>query len=310
MPLKTRIVLSVGQQFGHLTVLDPERSVYTASGKPYRAVLVRCTCGVEKTVLTNHLANGATQSCGCVQLESFFLNGTKKGRPSPHLIEVGQRYATLTVLDVLPVSGPNIRVRCDCGSELTLFPSRLVSGHYQSCGCQRRGPAASVRAKAAYVRRTGRLSHGSEPKNLYAVWASMKQRCRNQNYREYHLYGGRGISICPEWVYDFVAFRAFALATGWKHGLHMDRIDNNGNYQPDNVRFVTPTQNARNKRSNRPIFAFGETKVLTEWVEDPRCFVGPGVLRQRIERDGWPVEKAIATPAQTISEINARRKKR
>lgn len=90
--------------------------------------------------------------------------------------------------------------------------------------------------------------HGLKNHSLYSVWRNMKQRCNNKNNPEYKNYGGRGITICDEWLNDFKVFYDFCMANGWKDGLQIDRTNNDGNYEPKNVGFVTSSVNNLNKR--------------------------------------------------------------
>ena len=122
-------------------------------------------------------------------------------------------------------------------------------------------------------------------------------RCNNPTRPEYPNYGGRGIRVCDEWE-DYVVFRDWAMAHGWSKGLHVDRIDNDGDYSPTNCRIVTPAQNARNKRSTRWITVFGETKSMLDWSEDSRCPVAYETLESRL-RAGWTPEEALTAPRHT-----------
>lgn len=88
---------------------------------------------------------------------------------------------------------------------------------------------------------------------LYRVWDGIIQRCCNPNAKNYHNYGGRGISVCNEWRNDFSVFEEYCVSNGWRDGLQIDRVDNDGNYCPGNIRFVTQTENLRNKRTNHTI---------------------------------------------------------
>ena len=92
--------------------------------------------------------------------------------------------------------------------------------------------------------------HGWSKTKIYAVWAQMKQRCSNSNYKEYHFYDGRGITICNEWL-EFIPFRDWALNNGYQEGLEIDRIDNNGNYETSNCRWVSSAKNSQNRRTNK-----------------------------------------------------------
>lgn len=139
-----------------------------------------------------------------------------------------------------------------------------------------------------------RILHGLTGHPLHGVWQGMLRRCRDRRTNNFTRYGGRGVTVTAVWAEDFTAFYAWAVTAGYAPGLQLDRIDNDGNYSPENCQWVTPSANSRNKRNNVWITAFGETKVLSDWAKDPRCAVERRVLRQRMVRDGWPAERAIA----------------
>lgn len=140
----------------------------------------------------------------------------------------------------------------------------------------------------------------NEVRRLSMVWASMRRRCSDTatgSARD--NYFGRGIRVEPVWE-DFHTFCCWALANGAAPGLHLDRINNDGPYGPANCRFVSPTVNGRNKRTNRLVTAFGESRPLSAWAEDPRCVVTEDALRLRLSRFGWEPEAAITTPAKGL----------
>lgn len=119
------------------------------------------------------------------------------------------------------------------------------------------------------IKRGGKkYKHGLTFKNprLYRVWTTMKHRCENPKRSKYPSYGGRGISLCEEWQKP-ETFIDWALNNGYQEGLQIDRIDNNGNYEPDNCHFVTPMENSRNRRNTKFLTLFGETKCVAEWCE-------------------------------------------
>ena len=95
------------------------------------------------------------------------------------------------------------------------------------------------------------LKHNESFTNLYRVWANIKQRCNNPNSHNYKDYGGRGITICSEWTNSYIAFRNWALNNGYQEGLQINRINNNGNYEPNNCNFVTGKENTRNRRGQK-----------------------------------------------------------
>ena len=117
--------------------------------------------------------------------------------------------------------------------------------------------------------KTGNYKHGysvTHPK-LFLVWETMRSRCKNPHRQKYNDYGGRGISVCKEWDEDCEAFCKWALENGYKDGLQIDRIDNDGDYCPDNCRFVTPKQNSRNRRNTVFLTVGVFTKCVSEWCE-------------------------------------------
>lgn len=134
------------------------------------------------------------------------------------------------------------------------------------------------------------FKHGQYNTRLYQVWASMIKRCESPNSQKYKDYGGRGIKMCPEWRKDFVAFMQWALANGYKDNLTIDRIDNDGNYEPENCRFATWKQQHRNRRNNRSIKIGNKVRLLCEWVE--LSGIKRTTLMRRIEL-GWSGYKLL-----------------
>jgi hypothetical protein len=120
----------------------------------------------------------------------------------------------------------------------------------------------------------------------------MKRRCNNPRDESYQNYGARGISVCEAWSRNYAAFRGWALSHGYRQGLTIDRINNDGQYDPSNCRVVARVVNNRNRRTTRRLTAFGETKTLAEWSQDARCAVGYGALAFRV-RSGYAAERAI-----------------
>lgn len=129
--------------------------------------------------------------------------------------------------------------------------------------------------------------------NLYRVFNAMIERCGKSNAKNYHNYGGRGIKVCDEWIGNYQAFCDWALANGYKKGLQIDRIDNNGNYEPSNCRWVTQKQNCNNTRFNTLLTYNGKTHTMTEWSEITG--INLTTLSSRINR-GWSIEKSLTTP--------------
>lgn len=129
---------------------------------------------------------------------------------------------------------------------------------------------------------------------LYAVWGTMRARCENPKHNRYHLYGGRGISVCDEWQ-SYLTFRAWASGSGYRKGYQIDRINSDGDYEPSNCRWVSPKDQQRNRRNNRVITFAGMSKPLAAWADDPRCVVPYKMLWERLQ-DGWEFERALITP--------------
>ena len=128
---------------------------------------------------------------------------------------------------------------------------------------------------------------------IYNIYYKMMRRCYTTDADTYHEYGGRGIRVCAEW-HTYENFRMWALAHGYAPYLSLDRIDNNGDYTPKNCRWATPPQQANNRRNNRKIIAFGESKNLKEWARDPRCIVDFRTVHYRLSV-GWTPEQALTT---------------
>lgn len=203
-------------------------------------------------------------------------------------IKIGDVYAgRVAISETYAVPDSNERrfnVRCDkCGRE-TAIP---VSGRVYRCTCHQN-------------RYSGELLALSRSR-IHIVWMGMIGRCDpakahywKNNPEHYANYGGRGIRVCDAW-HDFGAFVEWALSNGYADDLEIDREDVNGNYCPENCRFITQIMNARNKRSTRFLTAWGETKAIPDWGDDPRAVVPYRIIGSRV-RTGWSPEEAIATP--------------
>lgn len=190
--------------------------------------------------------------------------------------------------------------RCDCGREKIVVSRSLVNGNSKSCGCLETG---------RFMNGVGRIMHGGSGERLYRVWGGMRNRCYDKNRPEYPNYGGRGIRVCDEWLHDYSAFRDWAYANGYDPSLSgkecsIDRIDVDGDYCPENCRWVSMKVQTFNKRNTHRIEYRGKMISLTEASE--LCGIVPNTISERIKR-GWPVEKAIETPARKLSSGNASR---
>lgn len=171
--------------------------------------------------------------------------------------ELGKKYNYLTVLKDLGIINKRTRVscKCDCGKIKECALDSLKSGNTKSCGCKKR----NIIGVAHYV-------HGLVYHPLYHKWNGMKSRCYSLKYKSYRTYGGRGITLCDEWKNNFIAFYDWSILNGWRDGLQIDRINNDGNYEPDNCRYVTQDVNQRNKTNTRWVTINGERKILADWA--------------------------------------------
>lgn len=131
--------------------------------------------------------------------------------------------------------------------------------------------------------------HGMYGTRLYSIWRGIKSRCLNPNEPGYRLYGGRGITVCPEWL-DGETFFKWALSHGYEDNLTIDRIDCNKGYSPDNCRWITNDEQQRNRRNNIVIEYNGEKHCLAEWARITG--LGEWVIKKRLA-NGWSIEEAL-----------------
>lgn len=141
-----------------------------------------------------------------------------------------------------------------------------------------------------------RYNDNSTYTRLGSIYHNIKTRCSNPNYDKYNYYGGKGITMCDEWLASYDAFESWALEHGYTDDLTIDRIDVNKGYSPDNCRWVTWKEQANNRTSNRHITYNGETKTLQQWAE--QFDIKPNTISQRLN-SGWPIEQALTQPATT-----------
>ncbi len=156
--------------------------------------------------------------------------------------------------------------RCDCGVVKKIPKSNVLLGNVRSCGCL----ASEVHAK----RMAARAKHHLFGTRIYSVWSAMRHRCNNPKAQKWAEYGGRGIRVCQEWDASVEPFAAYVLSLvpagtlDIPKGLQIDRHPNNdGHYEPGNIRFVPCVSNNRNRRNTRMITAFGATKPSGEWSD-------------------------------------------
>lgn len=175
---------------------------------------------------------------------------------------------------------------CDCGKKATVRGSSLRSGGVKSCGCLIAENAIIHNTKHGLSRRKAKLDR------IYRIHSNMLQRCENLQNPSYKNYGGRGIQVCKEW-HDVSAFYKWAVANGYRPDLTIDRIDNNGNYEPSNCRWATYKEQSNNKRNNHFLEFNGENHTISEWSEI--IGVPREVIDARLGR-GWGDERALTAP--------------
>lgn len=156
--------------------------------------------------------------------------------------------------------------KCDCGNVKSIRSDALVGGKTVSCGC-RKNEVTNANFEKGYARRTAReRGYISGHTRLYEIWQGMRKRCNYQNDPRYERYGGRGITVCDEWN-DFSKFHDWALSNGYEENLTIDRINNDGNYEPSNCRWATAEEQCNNRGTNISIKIGNATKTLTEWCD-------------------------------------------
>ncbi|EOQ00990.1 hypothetical protein [Bacillus cereus] len=156
------------------------------------------------------------------------------------MVTSGDRFGKLTVIGKVKHKGKlHWECRCDCGNTTNQLAYSLKKGRSKSCGCSRD-------AKGYFQKK-----HGLKYENhrLYRIWSAMRKRCNSDRAINYHNYGGRGVSICQEWD-NYKVFYDWALSSGYKENLSIDRIDTDGNYEPNNCRWLDMKGQARNRRSS------------------------------------------------------------
>lgn len=190
----------------------------------------------------------------------------------------GKRFGRLVVLEYKG----NLKwlCKCDCGNEKVVTGQSLRRGTTLSCGC--------------YCKDRHPKKHGNSKEKLYRRWKSIRSRCNDPKNISWKNYGGRGIKVCDEWNKDYTAFKDWAILHGYRQDLTIDRINNDGDYCPENCRFVKRDVQARNRRNNRFLTISGVTKVAKDWAKES-C-VGYDAILHRI-KDGLEPEKIIFEPS-------------
>ena len=206
-------------------------------------------------------------------------------------VHIGDKFGYLTVVSDevrLPNGRYKHRVVCDCGKETIATWRELMDGHKRSCGCLRRKVEEYRKTNTRKEKACDKLTH----KHLYSVWSNMRQRCENPRNSSYKSYGGRGISVCIEWL-DFRKFEDWALDSGYDPRLTIDRINNDGDYTPENCRWATKKEQCNNQRKTVMVTIGGETRSARSFAEENG--ISPDLALDRIKR-GWDPVDAVTRP--------------
>lgn len=168
---------------------------------------------------------------------------------------IDKRFGNLTVIEECEKRTKNGHIKykcvCDCGNITHVMGTLLRTGKIKSCGC-----------------RQGNNKHGKCKTRIYHIYRGIKSRCYDKNCNGYKNYGGRGITVCDEWLNDFMNFYNWSMDNGYDDTLSIDRIDVNGNYEPSNCRWADLKVQANNKRNNVYLTYNGKTQTISQWAEE------------------------------------------
>ena len=266
--MKTMEDLS-GKRYGNWTVVE----YYKEESRNIRW-LCKCDCGAIKPIRSTALKSGKSTNCGCMRSKSF----------------VGNKYGKLLVLEEHRVDGKLFcKCRCDCGNHCDIYKFHLSNGHTKSCGCSRNENKP--------------IKHGYSKTRLYGIWGNMKRRCTDPKSDNYNYYGGRGISICDEWLNDSSSFINWAINNGYEKHLTLDRIDPDGNYCPENCRWITQKEQSNNTRKNRYIEYEDERLTLAQWSD--KTGIRVSTLFYRL-KSGWNIKDVLTKEVRNWDVIKQR----
>ena len=268
----------IGQRFGRLTVVS------RAENKCGRTNWhCKCDCGNERDILAINLTRGFTKSCGCLHNEQL--------RERKLIDLLGQKFGRLLVLKRAENHGRETywKCRCDCGNIKEINGAKLKNGHTKSCGCLSKETTSEIFK-----------THGMSSTRLYRIYKKMYRRCYKPKTKWFENYGGRGITICQEWLGEqgFENFAKWSMKNGYADNLSIDRKDNDKGYSPDNCRWASAKEQANNTRSTVFLTYKGETKSASEWSEITGIRQDTLTMRKR---NGWSDEECIEIP------LNSRR---
>lgn len=208
----------------------------------------------------------------------------------------GKRFGRLIAIE--PIHGDRKhplkwKCKCDCGRIVEIGSQALREVVTRSCGCYSHD-----------VKAMSKFKHGMSGTRIYHVWEGIIDRCNNENSPSYKNYGGRGIKVCDEWR-EPTEFINWGFLNGYSDNLTIDRIDVNGNYCPENCRWITNKEQQRNKRNNIYIEYNGERMVLQDWSE--KIGIKPQIIKARLDRN-WSIEEALTIIPSKYNNIKKIRK--
>lgn len=207
--------------------------------------------------------------------------------PRALIVNHGDRFGRLTIIKEMSQKNKPRRFlcECECGNQKVVSLSKLRTGNTKSCGCLQKEVRESFLT----------ITHGQSNTRIYNIWAGMKDRCLSSNNPTFKHYGGRGIKICDAWL-NFEPFYKWALQNGYHDNLSIERINNNGNYEPNNCEWATQKKQSNNTRRSKFIEFNGQKKTIKEWAE--HLDIKYLLLYKRLSR-GWSIEKAFYTPSRS-----------
>lgn len=277
---KEEIFSYIGKTYGDYIITDVK------FGIPDKLIGKCQVCGCEKEISYPSIKNGHWKDNKCHKHYNQPIKYDKS--------YIGKRYGRLTVMDVKDKCVRKFKCKCDCGNIYYAVPCDLENGSVKSCGCLK----VEISDNAVSSDR------------LYHVWQDMKRRCCSPNDENYHNYGGRGISVCDKWKDDYAVFKNWAYSNGYDENAPfgectIDRINVNGNYEPNNCRWITIVEQQKNKRPStewkkrtvkrRSLIMFNG-ELIQKFDLCKKFGISVETFNYRVDKKGMSVEEALKTP--------------
>ena len=281
---KDEILSHIGKTYGDYLITDVK------FGTPDKLIGKCQVCGCKKEISYPSIKNGHWKDNKC---HKHYVQQIKYDKSY-----IGKRYGRLTVTDVKDKCVRKFKCKCDCGNIYYAIPIELENGPVKSCGCLK----------------TEISENAVSNDRLYHVWQDMKRRCCSPNDENYHNYGGRGISVCDKWKDDYITFKNWAYSNGYDENAPfgectIDRINVNGNYEPDNCRWITNVEQQKNKRPStewkkrtvkrRSLIMFNG-KLIPKYDLCQKFGISVETFNYRVGKKRMSVEEALKTPKMAI----------